>query len=130
MILILHADHEQNCSTSTVRMVGSSRGQPVRVSLGRHLRPVGAAARRGEPGRASRCSSRSTDGGRRAKDYVELAKDKDIGFRLMGFGHRVYKNYDPRAQDHQDSPATKSAGQARTATIRCSTSPEAWKRWP
>jgi hypothetical protein len=50
LLLILHADHEQNCSTSTVRMVGSSR-QPVRLDLGRHLRAVGPAARRRQPGR-------------------------------------------------------------------------------
>ena len=52
MLLILHADHEQNCSTSTVRLVGSSRGEPVHLDLRRHQRAVGPAARRRQPGRA------------------------------------------------------------------------------
>ena len=96
LLLIVHADHEQNCSTSTVRMVGSSRREFVCVDLGRHLRAVGPAARRGERGLRRDAQQIASDGGD-VKKYVDMAKDKNSGFRLMGFGHRVYKNFDPRA---------------------------------
>ena len=78
-------------------MVGSADANLFAVDLGRHLRPVGAAARRGQRGRASRCWRRSATTAATSSKYIDLAKDKNSGFRLMGFGHRVYKNYDPRA---------------------------------
>ena len=68
ILLILHADHEQNCSTSTVRMVGSSQRQPVRLDLGRHQRAVRAAARRGQPGRAGDAAEDPARGERRRRE--------------------------------------------------------------
>ena len=68
LLLIVHADHEQNCSTSTVRMVGSSRRQLVRLDLGRHLRPVGPAARRGQ--RGLRRNAAANRGRRRQREEV------------------------------------------------------------
>ncbi len=96
-LLILHADHEQNCSTSTVRIVGSSQ-----VNLYTAL-SAGIAALWGPlHGGANQeviemLEIIKKDGGNVAK-FVEKAKDKNDNFRLMGFGHRVYKNFDPRAK--------------------------------
>ena len=96
MLLIIHADHEQNCSTSTVRLVRSSMSNMFAsiasgiCALWGH-RHGGANQRVVEMLEQIRC-----DGGN-VKKYVDKAKDKNSGFRLMGFGHRVYKNYDPRA---------------------------------
>ena len=98
LILILHADHEQNCSTSTVRMVGSAQGQPVRLVRRRHLRPLGPAARRGQRGGARDARATSTDGGDGREVHRAWPRTRTSGFRLMGFGHRVYKNFDPRAK--------------------------------
>ncbi|MGE0143654.1 MAG: citrate synthase [Planctomycetota bacterium] len=97
LLLILHADHEQNCSTSTVRMVGSSKANmfaamaagvsalwgPLHGGANQEVIEMleGIVAQGGDVGRA-----------------VAAAKDKTSGFRLMGFGHRVYKNFDPRAR--------------------------------
>ena len=97
MLFILHADHEQNCSTSTVRMVGSSQRQHVHLDRGGHRRAVRAAARRREPGRASRCSRASRPTAATSRRSSSRVKNKEPGVKLMGFGHRVYKNYDPRA---------------------------------
>ncbi|MFT5435409.1 MAG: citrate synthase [Ulvibacter sp.] len=96
-LLILHADHEQNCSTSTVRMVGSSHaGLFVSVS-------AGIAALWGPlHGGANQAVIEMLEGikadGGDTKKYMAKAKDKNDPFRLMGFGHRVYKNFDPRAK--------------------------------
>jgi citrate synthase len=96
-LLILHADHEQNCSTSTVRIVGSSQAS-LYASLA-----AGTAALWGPlHGGANQAviemlEEIKTDGGDTAK-FILKAKDKNDTFRLMGFGHRVYKNFDPRAK--------------------------------
>ncbi|MAT89806.1 MAG: citrate (Si)-synthase [Flavobacteriaceae bacterium] len=96
-LLILHADHEQNCSTSTVRMVGSSHaGLFVSIS-------AGIAALWGPlHGGANQAVIEMLEGikedGGDTKKYMAKAKDKQDPFRLMGFGHRVYKNFDPRAK--------------------------------
>ena len=97
-LLILHADHEQNCSASTVRMVGSSRANlytSIAAGIGALWGPLhgGANQRVLEMLQAIKEDDSST-----TADYVARAKDKESGFRLMGFGHRVYKNYDPRAR--------------------------------
>ena len=97
ILLILHADHEQNCSTSTVRMAGSSHANLYASISAGHLRPVGPAPRRREPGGPGDARADRRDGGDVAP-FVDRAKDHDDPFRLMGFGHRVYKNYDPRAR--------------------------------
>ena len=96
-LFILHADHEQNCSTSTVRIVGSSHaGLFASISAGVSALwgPLHGGANQAV---LEMLEQINADGGDVAK-YVLKAKDKDDSFRLMGFGHRVYKNFDPRAK--------------------------------
>lgn len=96
-LLILHADHEQNCSTSTVRMVGSAHtGLFASISAGVSALwgPLHGGANQAV---IEMLEMIEQDGGDVAK-YVQKAKDKEDAFRLMGFGHRVYKNFDPRAK--------------------------------
>ena len=98
LLLILHADHEQNCSTSTVRMVGSSQANlfaSISAGICALWGPLHGGANEEVLDDAARPSGTTAAD---AKKFVELAKKKDSGFRLMGFGHRVYKNYDPRAK--------------------------------
>ncbi len=97
LLLIVHADHEQNCSTSTVRMVGSSNANllaSVSAGICALWGPLHGGA---NEACVNMLEQIIADGGDVSK-YVALAKNKDSGFRLMGFGHRVYKNYDPRAK--------------------------------
>ncbi len=95
LLFILHADHEQNCSTSTVRMAGSSGANPYSAIA------AGIAALWGPAhGGANEAVLRMLEQIGRARNipkYIAKAKDKKDSFRLMGFGHRVYKNFDPRA---------------------------------
>ena len=96
-LLILHADHEQNCSTSTVRIVGSSNaGLFVSISAGINALwgPLHGGANQAV---IDMLEAIKEDGGD-TKKYMAKAKDKEDSFRLMGFGHRVYKNFDPRAK--------------------------------
>ena len=96
-LLILHADHEQNCSTSTVRMVGSSQaGLFASISAGVSALwgPLHGGANQAV---IEMLEEIEKDGGDTSK-FINKAKDKDDPFRLMGFGHRVYKNFDPRAR--------------------------------
>ena len=96
-LFILHADHEQNCSTSTVRIVGSSHaGLFASISAGVSALwgPLHGGANQAV---LEMLEAIQLDGGDSAK-YMAKAKDKDDPFRLMGFGHRVYKNFDPRAR--------------------------------
>ncbi|MGB5435442.1 MAG: citrate synthase [Maribacter sp.] len=96
-LLILHADHEQNCSTSTVRITGSSHaGLFVSLSAGISALwgPLHGGANQAV---LEMLEAIEADGGDTDK-YMNKAKDKDDDFRLMGFGHRVYKNFDPRAK--------------------------------
>ncbi|MAZ73059.1 MAG: citrate (Si)-synthase [Flavobacteriaceae bacterium] len=96
-LLILHADHEQNCSTSTVRMVGSSHaGLFVSISAGIAALwgPLHGGANQAV---IEMLEAIKEDGGDTHK-FMQKAKDKEDPFRLMGFGHRVYKNFDPRAK--------------------------------
>ena len=96
-LLILHADHEQNCSTSTVRMVGSSNANiyaSVSAGISALWGPLHGGANQAV---LEQLEAIEKDGGDTAK-FVAMAKDKTSGFRLMGFGHRVYKNFDPRAK--------------------------------
>ncbi|MBX7056663.1 MAG: citrate synthase [Leptospirales bacterium] len=97
LLLILHADHEQNCSTSTVRLVGSSRANlyaTIASGVCALWGPLHGGANQAVIEMLERIHS---DGGDVSK-YLGLAKDKNSTFRLMGFGHRVYKNFDPRAR--------------------------------
>ena len=96
LLLILHADHEQNCSTSTVRTVGSS-GANLFASVSAGISALWGPLHGGANEAVINMLESIRDGERSAKEFMELAKQKDSGVRLMGFGHRVYKNYDPRA---------------------------------
>jgi citrate synthase len=96
-ILILHADHEQNCSTSTVRLVGSAQANvfaTVSAGICALWGPLHGGANESV---LDMLGEIHRDGGGSQK-FIDLAKKKDSGFKLMGFGHRVYKNYDPRAK--------------------------------
>ncbi len=96
-LLILHADHEQNCSTSTVRIVGSSHGSlyaSISAGINALWGPLHGGANQAV---IEMLESIKADGGD-TKKWMAKAKDKNDPFRLMGFGHRVYKNFDPRAK--------------------------------
>lgn len=96
MLLILHADHEQNCSTSTVRLVGSSQANlyaSVAAGVGALAGPLHGGANEA----VLRMLHQIRDTGEPVQSFVDKVKSKAEGVRLMGFGHRVYKNYDPRA---------------------------------
>ncbi|MCC6221451.1 MAG: citrate synthase [Deltaproteobacteria bacterium] len=96
LLLILHADHEQNCSASTVRMVGSSLSNlyaSISAGIGALWGPLHGGANQA----VVEMLNSIVKGGQSVRHYVDMAKRKDNSFRLMGFGHRVYKNYDPRA---------------------------------
>jgi len=95
LLFILHADHEQNCSTSTVRMAGSSGANPY-SAIAAGISALWGPAHGGANEAVLQMLERIGDTSQIPK-YVEKAKDKDDPFRLMGFGHRVYKNFDPRA---------------------------------
>ena len=97
LILILHADHEQNCSTSTVRMVASS-GANLFASISAGIAALWGPLHGGANQAAIEMLEEIHSGCMDVKQYIKMAKDKKSSFRLMGFGHRVYKNYDPRAQ--------------------------------
>lgn len=97
LLLILHADHEQNCSTSTVRMVGSS-GANLFASIAAGICALWGPLHGGANQSVIQMLSRIEQDGSDYKKYVAMAKDKNSEFRLMGFGHRVYKNFDPRAR--------------------------------
>ena len=96
-LLILHADHEQNCSASTVRIVGSSQANlyaSISSGVSALWGPLHGGANQAVIGMLEKIMN---DGGGLSK-WIEKAKDKNDSFRLMGFGHRVYKNFDPRAK--------------------------------
>jgi citrate synthase len=97
LLLILHADHEQNCSTSTVRMVGSSKAN-LFASISAGICALWGPLHGGANQMVIEMLETIERDGRDYQKYVEMAKDKASGFRLMGFGHRVYKNFDPRAK--------------------------------
>jgi len=97
LLLVLHADHEQNCSTSTVRMVGSS-GASLFSSIAAGISALSGPLHGGANQKVIEMLELIRQDGGDYRKYVDMAKDKDSEFRLMGFGHRVYKNYDPRAK--------------------------------
>ena len=96
-LLILHADHEQNCSTSTVRMVGSSRAS-LYASISAGVCALWGPLHGGANAAVVQMLSNLQQSGESVESLVERVKQKDSGVRLMGFGHRVYKNFDPRAK--------------------------------
>jgi len=97
VLLILHADHEQNCSTSTVRVVGSSNAN-LFASLSAGIDALWGPLHGGANQAVLEMLEEIQNGGGDYKQFLERAKDKNDSFRLMGFGHRVYKNFDPRAK--------------------------------
>ena len=96
-LLILHADHEQNCSTSTVRIVGSSHAS-LYASISAGINALWGPLHGGANQAVIEMLENIRKDGGDTKKYLEKAKDKEDPFRLMGFGHRVYKNFDPRAR--------------------------------
>lgn len=96
MLFVLHADHEQNCSTSTVRLVGSSNANlfaSVSAGVNALFGPLHGGANQAVLEMLDRVQAEGGD----VRSFVRKVKDKENGVKLMGFGHRVYKNYDPRA---------------------------------
>ena len=128
-LLILHADHEQNCSTSTVRLVGSANASlygSVSAGINALWGPLHGGANQEV---VEMLEAIEKDGGDTSK-FINKAKDKNDPFRLMGFGHRVYKNFDPRAKiikvaadevlqalGMQDSPLLKIAQELEQAAL-------------
>lgn len=96
-LFILHADHEQNCSTSTVRLVRSSMSN-IFACIAAGICALWGPRHGGANERVIHMLEQIRRDGGDVQKYINLAKNKESGFRLMGFGHRVYKNYDPRAQ--------------------------------
>ncbi|EYT50136.1 citrate synthase [Brachybacterium muris] len=96
-LLILHADHEQNCSTSAVRLVGSAQAN-LFTSISAGIGALSGPAHGGANAAVMEMLNLIRDEGIDPRDYMEKVKNKEDGIRLMGFGHRVYKNYDPRAR--------------------------------
>jgi citrate synthase len=97
LLLILHADHEQNCSASTVRMVGSSHAN-LYASISAGISALWGPLHGGANEAVINTLERIVADGGNIQKYVDKAKDPDDSFRLAGFGHRVYKNFDPRAR--------------------------------
>ncbi len=97
LLLILHADHEQNCSTSTVRMVGSSQAN-IFAAISAGISALWGPLHGGANQKVIEMLDAIANQGQTAEQFVAAAKDKNSGVRLMGFGHRVYKSFDPRAK--------------------------------
>ncbi len=97
LLLILHGDHEQNCSTSTVRLVGSSKAN-LFASVAAGICALWGPLHGGANQEVVEMLEEIRKDGGDVQKFVNLAKDKSSNFKLMGFGHRVYKNYDPRAR--------------------------------
>ncbi|HMR49602.1 MAG TPA: citrate synthase [Arachnia sp.] len=111
-LFILHADHEQNCSTSTVRMVGSADAN-IYASVSSGVNALSGPLHGGANQAVLEMLSKIHHEGLDIKKFVSQVKDKKSGVKLMGFGHRVYKNYDPRAKiikGHADTLLRKSNG--------------------
>ncbi|MDT4933454.1 MAG: citrate synthase [Pseudonocardiales bacterium] len=124
LLLVLHADHEQNCSTSTVRLVGSSQANlfaSVSAGINALFGPLHGGANQSV---LEMLEGIRRDGGDVAA-FVERVKSKEPGVKLMGFGHRVYKNYDPRAAIvKQTTVVTLAAMNFWIVASVCS-----WARW-
>ena len=97
MLLILHADHEQNCSTSTVRLVGSSQAN-LFTSISGGINALWGPLHGGANQSVLEMLEKIRAEGGNVREFVRKVKDREDGVKLMGFGHRVYKNYDPRAR--------------------------------
>ena len=104
-LLILHADHEQNCSTSTVRLVGSAHANMF-ASVSSGINALSGPLHGGANEAVLEMLTRIRDSDETVESFVAKVKRKEPGVKLMGFGHRVYKNYDPRAAIVKDTAAT------------------------
>ncbi len=119
LLLVLHADHEQNCSTSTVRLVGSSHANlfaSVSAGINALFGPLHGGANQAVLEMLERIDGAEYT----AEEFMKKVKNKEDGVRLMGFGHRVYKNYDPRAaiiKDTAHSILAKTGGNDRLLDI-------------
>ena len=102
LLLILHADHEQNCSTSTVRMVGSS-GANLFISIAAGVAALSGRLHGGANQKVIEMLQMIQDDEGNYQKYIDMARDSNSDFRLFGFGHRVYKNFDPRAKLLKDA---------------------------
>ncbi|MFW5965969.1 MAG: citrate synthase [Persicimonas sp.] len=96
-LLTLHADHEQNCSASTARMIGSA-GSSLYASVSGAIGALSGPLHGGANQKVIEMLEDIDQSGRSLEEHIDLVKDKSSGVRLMGFGHRVYKNFDPRAK--------------------------------
>ena len=105
LLLILHADHEQNCSSSTVRMVGSSRAN-LFISIAAGIGALWGALHGGANQKVIEMLKMIHADSDNYQKYVDMSKDKNSNFKLSGFGHRVYKNFDPRAKILKKSAGT------------------------
>ncbi len=101
VVMIAHADHEQNASTSTVRLAGSSEANPF-ASVAAGIASLWGPAHGGANEAVIRMLEEIRDSGKPLQHYIDRAKDREDRFRLMGFGHRIYKSYDPRAKILRD----------------------------
>ncbi len=113
MLFILHADHEQNCSTSTVRLVGSSQAN-LFTSISGGINALWGPLHGGANQSVLEMLEQIREGGGDVREFVSKVKNRESGVKLMGFGHRVYKNYDPRARivkAHADKILDKLGGQ-------------------
>jgi citrate synthase len=111
-LLILHADHEQNCSTSTVRLVGSSEAN-LFASIAAGINALWGPLHGGANQAVLEMLDSIKAGGSDVKEFIRKVKNKEDGVKLMGFGHRVYRNYDPRAsiaKKHADAILSKLGG--------------------
>ena len=117
VLLILHADHEQNCSTSTVRLIGSS-GANIYASVAGGVNALSGPLHGGANQAVVEMLAAIKDSGISVKEYVQQVKDKKAGIKLMGFGHRIYRNYDPRAAIIKEHADTVMRLKAAAATAR------------
>ena len=125
MLLILHADHEQNCSTSTVRLVGSSQAN-LFTSISGGINALWGPLHGGANQAVLEMLEQIRESGDDVSEFVRKVKNREDGVKLMGFGHRVYKNYDPRARivkEQADKILAKLGGDDD-----CWTSPRSSKR--
>ena len=119
MLLILHADHEQNCSTSTVRLVGSSQAN-LFTSISGGINALWGPLHGGANQSVLEMLEKIRAEGGNVREFVRKVKDREDGVKLMGFGHRVYKNYDPRARivkEQADKILSKLGGDDELLTI-------------
>ena len=125
LLFILHADHEQNASTSTVRLAGSTGANPY-AAISSGISALWGPAH-GGANEAVLAMLEQIGTVDNVPKFLAKAKDKNDNFRLMGFGHRVYKNFDPRATIIR-AMATRCWRSSASPTIRCSSSRSSWKR--